>query len=134
MWLAASAIGHSLPGDNSVVGEMDAHGPELPRAVAYLRKHLLMNESEVLYAKERLAYFARVEGLQLDNVFVEEVETWPAAFEALVEAALSDELSVVLLPSMLHFAVLGAPLAVKLSVESAIGARVLIATPPDARS
>jgi hypothetical protein len=125
MWLAASAIGHSLPGDNSVVGEMDAHGPELPRAVAYLRKHLLMNESEVLYAKERLAYFARVEGLQLDNVFVEEVETWPAAFEALVEAALSDELSVVLLPSMLHFAVLGPSADIKQHFEYITRTRVL---------
>jgi hypothetical protein len=77
------------------------------------------------YAKDRLAYFAQVEGFQLDKVYVEEVETWPAAFEALVEEAVSDGLSAVLIPSMLHFAVLGPPADIKKHFEHVTRTRVL---------
>lgn len=100
-------------------------GSDSERALGYLRKHLLMTETEVRYAKERLAYFAQEEGLQLDKVYVEKVETWPAAFEALVGAAVSDEVSAVLLPSMLHFAVLGPPAAIKQHFECITSTRVL---------
>jgi hypothetical protein len=84
-----------------------------------------MTEVEVCDAKERLAYFAERNGLQLDHVFVEELETWPTAFEALVEAALSDDLSVVLVPSMLHFAVLGPPPNIKQHFEHITRTRVI---------
>ncbi|WP_132157622.1 hypothetical protein [Kribbella antiqua] len=87
-----------------------------------------MTEIEVCDAKERLAYFARIKSLRLDEVFVEDVETWPAAFEALVEAALSDQLSVVLVPSMLHFAVLGPPSNIKQHFEYITRTHVLAAT------
>jgi hypothetical protein len=129
MWGTASESGYPLSGSDSTtasaVGGKKAHDAGLPRALGYLRKHLLMTETEVRYAEERLAYFARVEGFQLDKVYVEEVETWPAAFEALVEAAVSDELSAVLLPSMLHFAVLGPPANIKQHFEHLTRTRVL---------
>jgi hypothetical protein len=108
-----------------VVGATTGHDDKPMRALGYLCKHLLMAETEVVYAKERLGYFAQVEGFQLDKVYVEEVETWPAAFEALVEAAISDELSAVLLPSMLHFAVLGQPADIKKHFEHITRTRVL---------
>jgi hypothetical protein len=129
---AASAGGGSLSGTGAKIGaagdETTFQGTELPRALGYLRRHLLMTEIEVCDVKERLAYFARVKCLQLNEVFVEDLETWPAAFEALVEAALSDELSVVLIPSMLHFAVLGPPPNIKQHFEHLTRTRVLAAT------
>jgi hypothetical protein len=109
----------------SLDGGIKAQDPELPRAVGYLRKHLLMTETDVRYAKERLAYFAPIAGLHLERVYVEELETWPTAFEALVEAAVSDELTAVLLPSMLHFAVLGPPASIKQYFEHLTHTRVL---------
>jgi hypothetical protein len=129
MWAAASESGSPLSGSDSMtasaIGGMMADGSKRLRALGYLRKHLLMTETEVRYAKERLIYFAQVAGFQLDTVYVEDVETWPAAFEALVEAATSDELSAVLLPSMLHFAVLGPPANIKKHFEHITRTRVL---------
>ncbi|MEV8376189.1 hypothetical protein AB0P21_25840 [Kribbella sp. NPDC056861] len=102
-------------------------GPDLPRALGYLRKHLLMTESELSEAEGRLAHFAQVRGFRLQQIYVEELETWPAAFEALIEAAGTDGLSAVLLPSMLHFAVLGPPAEIKQYFEQLTGTRVLVA-------
>jgi hypothetical protein len=97
------------------------------RAYAYMRKHLLMFDSEVSRTTERLTYFANESGFELAAVFVEEVETWPAAFERLVQAVIQDKVEVVLLPSMLHFAVLGVPKNIKGHFEAATGARVITA-------
>jgi hypothetical protein len=98
---------------------------EAPACPGYLRKHLLMTGAEVRDAKERLAYLAGVEGFKLDEVYIEEIETWPAAFERLVDAAASDELNAVLLPSMLHFAVLGPHADIKRYFEHLTRTRVL---------
>lgn len=108
---------------------MTNHTP--PLVLGYLRKHLLMTEDELDDIRERLAYFAREEGFAMGTVYVEEIETSPAAFEALVNAANSYEISAVVLPSMLHFAVLGAPASIKEHFEHLTGARVMVAnTPP----
>lgn len=84
-----------------------------------------MFESEVNRTKERLAYFAEASGYELAAVFLEEIETWPLAIERLIRAVIKDKVEVVILPSMLHFAVLGAPNEVKGYFESATGARVV---------
>lgn len=98
-----------------------------PLLLGYVRKHLLMTDDELDDAKERLAHFAQVEGFSLSTVYVEQLETTPAAFEALVEAANRYEITAVVLPSMLHFAVLGAPASIKRHFEQFTGARVLVA-------
>jgi hypothetical protein len=98
-----------------------------PLLLGYLRKHLLMSETELEDAKERLAYFAEIEGFTMGAIYVEEIATVPSAFEALVEAANRHEVSAVVLPSMLHFAVLGAPASIKSHFEHCTGARVLVA-------
>jgi hypothetical protein len=95
------------------------------RAYGYLRKHLLMFDSELSRAEERLAHFADATGLELAAVFVEEIETVPAAFERFIRAVILDQVEVVLLPSLLHFAVLGAPGRIKENFEDATGARVV---------
>jgi hypothetical protein len=128
--VTVSGSGYSLFGScsttHSAAGETKV---ERQRAYAYLRKHLLMFESEVDRTKERLAYLANEADLELAAVFVEEVETWPAAFERFVQAIVQDKVEIVLLPSLLHFAVLGAPNDVKDYFEAATGARVV--TPVD---
>jgi hypothetical protein len=98
-----------------------------PLLLCYLRKHLLMTETELTDAKERLARFAELEGFALGTVYVELLETVPAAFDALVEAVSRYEVAAVVIPSMLHFAVLSAPATIKDHFEYITGARVLVA-------
>src|SRR4051794_32649110 len=57
-----------------------------PLLLGYLRKHLLMTDDELYDTEERLEHFARIEGFAMGTIYIEEVETSPAAFEALVEA------------------------------------------------
>lgn len=54
----------------------------------------------------------------------------PAAFEALFESVRRYELTAVVLPSLLHFAVLGASHDIRDSFERATGARVLLLDSP----
>jgi len=101
-----------------------------PLLLGYVRKHLLMTEGELDDTRERLQHFAQVEGFAMGTVFVEEIETSPAAFEALVEAVSRYEVTAVVVPSMLHFAVLSAPAAIKDYFERATGVRVMVANSP----
>jgi hypothetical protein len=98
-----------------------------PLILGYLRQHLLMTEDELADTKERLAHFAQTEGFALGTVYIEQVDTAPAAFEALVEAANRDDITAVVVPSMFHFAVLSAPATIKLHFERLTGARVMVA-------
>jgi hypothetical protein len=101
-----------------------------PLLLGYIRRHLLMTDIELDDTKERLAYFAKVEGFTLGTVYVEQLETAPAAFEALVDAVNRYEVTAVVVPTMLHLAILSAPAAIKDRFEHATGARIMIATPP----
>jgi hypothetical protein len=130
--MLASEPGSPSGGSDSTtasgVGETKDHEDDDGLVVlGYIRKHLLMTETEVRYAKERLAYFARLEGFTLGTTYVEDIETWPAAFEALIEAAVEDTVSGVLLLSMLHFAVLGPPAEIKQHFEHITRTRLLTA-------
>ena len=103
-----------------------------PLVLGYIRQHLLMTDDELDDVMTGLVSFAAVEGFTMGTVFVEQCESTPAAFEALIQAIGDQQANAVVLPSMLHFAVLGAPLAVKLTFERATGAQVLVATPSNA--
>jgi hypothetical protein len=98
-----------------------------PLLLGYIRRHLLTTDAELDEAKERLGLFAEIEGFTLGTVYVEHLETTPAAFEALVEAVDRYEVTAVVVPSMLHFALLSAPAAIKDRFEHITGARVLVA-------
>ena len=100
---------------------------ERQRAYAYMRRHLLMYDSELEQARERISYFAETAGYELAAVFVEEIDTWPVpvAFERLLQAIVLDKAEVVILPSMLHFLVLGTPQHIRQYFESATGAKVV---------
>lgn len=104
-----------------------------PLLLGYVQLHLLMTDDELADTKERLAHFAALEGFTLLHmVYVEQVHTAPAAFQALLEAANRYEVTAVVVPGMRHFAVLGAPASMKQHLERTTGARVLVAglSPP----
>lgn len=98
-----------------------------PIGVGYLREHVLMSAREVAQAKAAIVAFASAEGFTLQGIYVERLETAPAAFEALIEAANRFEAKAVLVPSLRHFAVPGAPSSMKDRVERSTGAQVLVA-------
>lgn len=105
-----------------------------PLLLGYIRRHLLTTDAELDETTERLSLFAAMEGFSLGTVYVEHLETTPAAFEALVEAVNRYEVTAVVVPSMLHFALLSAPAAIKDRFEHITGARVLVAAAsPQAR-
>lgn len=99
-----------------------------PLLLGYILKHLLMTDGELADTKAQLEEFARVEGFAIGTIYVEETETTPAAFEALIAAVNRYELSTVVIPSRLHFAALAVTHDVKDTFERATGARVVIAS------
>jgi hypothetical protein len=101
-----------------------------PLLLGYILKHLLMTDDEVEETKERLEHFAAVEGFAMGTIYLEGTATSPAAFEALVEAVNRYEVTAVVIPSLLHFAVLDAAINFKDTFERATGARVMVATAP----
>jgi hypothetical protein len=84
-----------------------------------------MCQPEVTRTRERLTTYATDAGLELAAIFVEEDWLCLSAFERLFQATIHDRVEIVLLPSMLHFTVLGSPRWIKPSFEAATGARVV---------
>jgi hypothetical protein len=100
-----------------------------PLLLGYILKHLLMTDGELADTKDQLEQFAAVEGFAMGTIYVEETETTPAAFEALIAAVNRYEVTTVVIPSRLHFAALAVIHDVKDTFERATGARVVIANP-----
>jgi hypothetical protein len=73
-----------------------------PLGIGYLRQYCRMRPAELGRARDRLTRVAAAEGLTLKAIFVERPETEPAAFHAVVEAARSDEVSAVIVPTLQH--------------------------------
>jgi hypothetical protein len=96
-----------------------------PRAYAYLCVPLLICQPQVARSRERLATYAVDAGLELAAAFIEEDWLCLSAFERLFQATIRDKVEVILLPSMLHFTVLGSPRSIKSSFEVVTGARVV---------
>jgi hypothetical protein len=121
--MAASHVCYSLSCNCSP--ENRGQQSERPRAYAYLCAHLLVCTSQVNRTKERLTQFAMTSDLELAAIFVEEDTRSPAAFGRLLDAVMRDQVEMVLLPSMLHFAVLASSNHIKDYFEAATGARVV---------
>ena len=98
-----------------------------PLMLVYVRAHLLMTWDELADAKADLAHFAAAEGYTFGTVYTERIDRAPAAFHALMDAVKREEASAVVVPSLHHLAVLGAPLAMKEHLEHYTGARVITA-------
>lgn len=118
-----SGDGYSLFGGCSI--RRPESVPYRPRAYAYIRKHLLMCESVLALERLRLESFAKSAGYDLAAVFVEDSGPSPVTFGRLMQAVIQDEVEYVILPSMLHFMVLGSPNNIKGYFEAATGARVM---------
>lgn len=100
-----------------------------PLRLGYVLKHLLMSDGELADIKVQLEQFAAVEGFAMGTTYVEETETTPAAFEALIAAVNRYDVTTVVIPSRLHFAALAVTHDVKDTFERATGARVVIVMP-----
>jgi hypothetical protein len=102
---------------------------ERPVLHCYFREHLFMTTREAADIRARFVVFAERQGYQLGKIFTERSERSPDALSALVEAMLDDKASAVAVPSLLHLAVHGPPVAFRDELERAIGAPVLISDP-----
>lgn len=96
-----------------------------PRAYAYVCGPLLVCQPQITRTRERLTTYAAEAGLELAATFIEEDWHGLAAFERLFQATIRDQVEVILLPSMLHFMVLGSPRSIRSSFEAVTGARVI---------
>ncbi|MGW5188952.1 hypothetical protein ACWEOO_06840 [Kribbella sp. NPDC004138] len=96
-----------------------------PRAYAYMCGPLLICQPEVTRTRQLLTAYAASAGLELAAIFVEEDWLCLSAFERLLQATIRDKVEIILLPSMLHFSVLGSPRSIKPSFEAVTGARVV---------
>lgn len=74
-----------------------------PLLLGYLQRQLLVTEDQVETVKRELASFAHAEGFSMGFTYVEQPGTWPAAFEALIEAVNRYDVTAVVLPSLPHW-------------------------------
>ena len=102
-----------------------------PLLLGYIRRDLMVTDGQANELVRQMAMFAKAEGFSMGFTYIEKPGTWPAAFEAMIESVNRDEVTAVVLPSLLHFAVLGAPLNITDMFERATGARVLVLGPQD---
>lgn len=101
-----------------------------PLLLGYVRRDLLVTDGQVNQLEREMERFAQLEGFSMGFTYVEKPQTWPSAFEALVESVNRYDVTAVVLPSLLHFAVLGASHDIKDMFERATGARVLALDSP----
>ncbi len=100
-----------------------------PLLLGYLRRDVLVVDGLVTELERQMAEFAQAEGFAMGHTYVEKSDSWPAAFEALIESVNRYEVTAVVLPSLLHFAMSDSPLRIKDTFERATGARVLVLAP-----
>ncbi|MEV0291136.1 hypothetical protein AB0H36_43995 [Kribbella sp. NPDC050820] len=99
-----------------------------PLLLGYLRRDLLVVESQVGELKRDMAVYSEAEGFTMGHIYVERTDSWLAAFGALTDSIDRYDVTAVVLPSLLHFTGLGMSTDVRDSFECATGARVLVLT------
>ncbi|NEA34268.1 hypothetical protein G3I17_21730 [Streptomyces sp. SID13031] len=97
-----------------------------PLLLGYLRRDLLVADSQVANLERQMAQFARVEGFSMGFTYVEEQAGWPMAFEALIESVNRYRASAIVVPHLLHLTALDGSFDAKDTFERATGARVLM--------
>lgn len=97
----------------------------LPLVLGYVRVHLLMTPCELDGVCTRLAWFAEQEGYMLSRIYAEQVHTVPAAFEALIDEVVGEDIRTVVVPGMQHLKVL--PASMKRQFEQSTSARIVAA-------
>ena len=99
-------------------------------AVGYIRAHLLMTPEELAETEEQLAQLAKDNGYHLEAIFTERPESIPSAFIELITAVTRYDADAVVLPSVMHLAVLGLPPQVIHHLEATTGTKVLVPDNP----
>lgn len=99
-----------------------------PLLLGYLRRDLLVTDSQVEELKWDMAAHAEAENFTMGHIYVEQPDSWLAAFEALAESINRYEVTAVVLPSLLHLTGIGMPTDIRDSFERSTGARLLVLT------
>lgn len=76
--------------------------PQMPLAVAYVRRYPWMPDREYSILWRRLATAAQHAGYMLGVTHVEELPTDPRAFEALLQSVAEPDVRAVIIPSKAH--------------------------------
>ncbi|TCC46547.1 hypothetical protein E0H75_26160 [Kribbella capetownensis] len=100
-----------------------------PLLLGYLRRDLLVTDSQVGELKRDMAAYAEAENVTMGHIYVEQPDSWLSAFEALVDSASRYTVSAVVLPSLLHFVGIGMRTDRRGWFEETTGARVLVLNP-----
>lgn len=125
---APGAPGHGLP---PMVGRGAVTDYTRPLLLGYARRDLYLSDRHVNDLKRELGAFVQLEGFAMGSVYVEDPDTAPAAFEALVASINHYQITAVVLPSLRHLALVGDPAEVRVRFERVTGARIMLheATP-----
>lgn len=97
-----------------------------PLLLGYLRRDLLVVEGQVEELKREMAAYAEAESFTMGHIYVEQSDSWLAAFEALAESIDRYDVTAVVLPSLLHLTGIGMPTDIRDSFTRATGARLLV--------
>ena len=102
-----------------------------PLLLGYARCDVYLSGRHVDNLKRELGECAQLEGFLMGSVYVEDPETAPQAFEALVASVNRYEITAVVLPHLRHLALIGDPAEVRVQFERVTGARIMLheATP-----
>jgi hypothetical protein len=116
--------------DRRHVSPLDGRGPVTdyirPLLLGYARRDLYLSDRHVTAVKRGFGAFAQLEGFAMGSVYLEEPDTAPAAFEALVASVNRYEITTVVLPEWRHLALVGDPEAVRRQFERVTGARFVL--------
>ncbi|WP_344238026.1 hypothetical protein [Kribbella hippodromi] len=105
------------------VGPVDYTRPLL---LGYLRRDLYLSDRQLGETRIELGAFAALEGFTLGTIYIEDAETAPAAYEALVASVNRYEVTAVVAPDLRQFGLIGEPAAVKRRFERDTGARIML--------
>lgn len=109
------------------VGADRVSAPHLRVGYGYVNEHFMMGYSELAAARRDIAACAVAAGCHLAAIFVERIETSPAAWRALhLKLIASSDSNALILPGLHHLANVGSPVEVRNSLLDS-GMNVLIA-------
>ena len=125
-WLVAPALGALGRGLPSLDGRGPVTDYTRPLLLGYARRDLYLSGRHVDDLKCELGEFAQLEGFLMGSVYVEDPETAPQAFEALVASVNRCQIAAVVLPGLRHLALVGDPADVRVRFERVTGARIML--------
>jgi hypothetical protein len=105
------------------------NGEPRPLLFGYLRVQLLAAGATPGAISAQFDAYAQTEGYSLGAVFIDQAQTAPAGFDALIEAVKQYDARAIAVPTLDHLAVLGRGKPLVAFVQNATGAQVLSMDP-----